>query len=289
LKRDNLIKDASQRRLRGTIMSMSTRTVVIVVLVALVAGLGLGYTASYVSTSISAQQGITQVSTIDALLAGAYDGVVPCGELKHYGDTGLGTLDALDGEMVMVDGVVYQVRTDGRAYVVNDTTTTPFAVVTFFEPDTSETISGMNYTQLKEHVDGQIPTDNIFYAIKLEGSFDYVKTRSVPRQQKPYPPLVDVIENQTTFELENVSGTVVGFRCPSYMKQINVPEYHLHFLTENRTAGGHVLEMRIKECRLSIDYIYDLHMLLPHRGVFYSTDLSTSREGELSAVERGTS
>ena len=260
--------------------------IVLVALAFLVIGIGVGYTAAPVSPSnTSSQQSITQVSTINALLSGAYDGVLPCGELKNYGDLGLGTLDKLDGEMTVLDGVVYQVKTDGKAYIVNDTTTTPFAAVTFFEPQTSESISDMNYTELMEYVDRQLPTDNIFYAIKLEGSFEYMKTRSVPRQQKPYPPLVEVVEHQAIFEFENVSGTVVGFRCPPYVQGINMPEYHLHFLTEDKEAGGHILEMRIKECKLSIEYIYDFRMLLPKEGMFYTTNLSDSRQGELAVVE----
>ncbi|MHC1593038.1 MAG: acetolactate decarboxylase [Methermicoccaceae archaeon] len=273
-------------------MTGTSRTVkvgiVLVALAFLAIGIGVGYTAAPVSSSnISSQQSMTQVSTINALLSGAYDGVLPCGELKNYGDLGLGTFDALEGEMVVLDGVVYQVKTDGRAYVVNDSTTTPFAAVTFFEPQTSESISNMNHTELMEYVDGQIPTDNIFYAIKLEGNFDYMKTRSVPRQQKPYPPLVEVVEHQVIFEFENVSGTVVGFRCPSYVEGINVPEYHLHFLTEDREAGGHILDMRIKEGELSTEYIYDFRMLLPKEGAFHSTNLSDSRQGELEVVEGG--
>ncbi|MHC1602131.1 MAG: acetolactate decarboxylase [Methermicoccaceae archaeon] len=273
-------------------MTGTSRTVkvgmVLVALAFLAIGIGVGYTTAPVSSSnISSQQSMTQVSTINALLSGAYDGVLPCGELKNYGDLGLGTFDALEGEMVVLDGVVYQVKTDGRAYVVNDSTTTPFAAVTFFEPQTSESISNMNHTELMEYVDGQIPTDNIFYAIKLEGNFDYMKTRSVPRQQKPYPPLVEVVEHQVIFEFENVSGTVVGFRCPSYVEGINVPEYHLHFLTEDREAGGHILDMRIKEGELSTEYIYDFRMLLPKEGAFHSTNLSDSRQGELKVVEGG--
>ena len=253
-------------------MTSTSRTIkigiVIVALAFLAIGIGVGYTAAPVSSSnISSQQSMTQVSTINALLSGAYDGVLPC------------------GEMMMLDGVVYNVKTDGKAYIINDTTTTPFAAVTFFEPQTSESISNMNYTELMEYVDRQLPTDNIFYAIKLEGSFEYMKTRSVPRQQKPYPPLVEVVEHQAIFEFENVSGTVVGFRCPPYVQGINMPEYHLHFLTEDKEAGGHILEMRIKECKLSIEYIYDFRMLLPKEGMFYTTNLSDSRQGELAVVE----
>ena len=76
-----------------------------------------------------------QVSTIDALMQGVFDGVQPVGELKRHGDFGIGTFDALDGEMIVLDGVVYQAKADGRIYPVKDSATTPFATVTHFTKD----------------------------------------------------------------------------------------------------------------------------------------------------------
>ena len=78
---------------------------------------------------------LTQFSVIDALLAGNYDGSLTCGELRRHGDFGIGTFDALDGEMTVLDGVVYAIRSDGRVEKVADSETTPFATVTFFDSD----------------------------------------------------------------------------------------------------------------------------------------------------------
>jgi acetolactate decarboxylase len=102
-----------------------------------------------------------------------------------------------------------------------------------------------DYGQLEQYLDKLLPTENIFYAIKIEGTFKYIKTRSVPKQNKPYPPLVEVVKNQPTFEFHNVKGTIVGFRCPSYVEGINVPGYHLHFITGDKKAGGHLLECHL--------------------------------------------
>src|SRR4028118_424870 len=82
-----------------------------------------------------------QTSTIDALLHGEYDGDVDFEELGGRGDFGLGTLEALDGEMVALDGGFYQVKADGRAYEIEPRARTPFAVVTFFEPSISRTLA----------------------------------------------------------------------------------------------------------------------------------------------------
>ena len=56
-------------------------------------------------------------------------------ELKKHGDFGIGTFDALDGEMIVLDGVVYQAKADGHIYQAADNLTTPFATVTYFDSD----------------------------------------------------------------------------------------------------------------------------------------------------------
>ena len=228
-----------------------------------------------------------QTSTIDALLEGIYDGEITCGELRQHGTFGLGTFNALDGEMVVLDGTFYQVKTDGIAYRVGDSTKTPFTVVTFFEPDKTIALEKANgYDQLKKYLDNSLPTKNIFYAIKIEGVFKYIKTRSVPGQTKPYPPLVDVVKNQTIFEFHNVKGTIVGFRCPPYVKGINVPGYHLHFITEDKKAGGHMLECQMRNVNIDIDYTAKFFMVLPKHSEFYKVDLTKEKQTELEKVEK---
>ena len=137
---------------------------------------------------------IYQTSTINALLDEVYDGNVTFGELKRHGDLGLGTFNNLDGEMIGLDGEFYQIKADGVAYPVDDSMKTPFAIVTFFEPDKTIVFKKpVNYGQLKLYLDGMLPTENIFYAFKIEGTFKYIKARSVPGQNKPYPPLVEIV------------------------------------------------------------------------------------------------
>ena len=186
---------------------------------------------------------LTQISTIDALLDGVYDGRVTCGKLKEYGDFGIGTFDGLDGEMIVLNGQVYQVKIDGKAYLVADSMRTPFASVLFFNSEKSiEMPSGLNYDQLKARIDKLIKSDNLFYAIKIEGKFKKMITRSVPKQKKPYPQLKEVVKHQKVFKFGETSGTVVGFRSPQYVKGLNVTGYHLHYLTDNKKAGGHILD-----------------------------------------------
>jgi len=231
---------------------------------------------------------LVQISTIDALLNGAYDGVTMIGELKKYGDFGIGTLAGLDGEMLEIDGKFYQVKSDGIAYHISDTAETPFAAVTYFDTDRKVNLpADLDYAGLQEYLDGILPTENIFYAFKITGTFSYMKTRSVPAQQKPYPPLVEVTKTEPVFEFNNVQGTIVGFRCPSYVSGVNVPGYHLHFLTASKDAGGHVLDLRIASAEASIDYTSEFKMILPGEGSdFYKLNLATDTGGDLEKAEK---
>lgn len=242
----------------------------------------------YANNPIAQRETLVQISTIDALLGGVYDGVMTFGTLKEYGDFGIGTFEGLDGEMVGFDGNFYQVKADGIAYPVADSMETPFASVTFFDTDCQEKLpGGADYQQLRDFLDEILPTGNIFYAIKIEGTFSYMKTRSVPGQQKPYPPLVEVVKNQPTFEFTDVEGIVVGFRCPAYVAGVNVPGYHLHFLTKDKSAGGHVLEFQVDEAVAYIDYTSEFLMILPgNDSDFYKIDLTQEKQEELEQVEK---
>lgn len=238
--------------------------------------------------AISAERDtLVQVATIDALLGGLYDGVATVGSLKGEGDLGLGTFDALDGEMVVVDGEIFRVRSDGRALPVPDRETTPFAAVTFFNPDRELPVPpGTDLKSFTALADAAEPSANLFYAFRLEGRFRTMHTRSVPRQEKPYRPLVEVVKNQSVFDFTDVEGVVVGFYCPPFVKGINVPGYHLHFLTADRTAGGHVLDFTVDEATLKIDTINRFVLQLPEGGAFAAADLHRDRKTELERVEK---
>ena len=230
---------------------------------------------------------ITQISTIDALLAGVYDGHLSCSDLVKNGNFGLGTFNGLDGEMIVLDGKVYQVKSDGRVYTPPPETTTPFAAVSNFEAEkTFEVKKGLDFEALKKRIDAEAPEMNIFCGVKIKGRFTRMKTRSVPGQKKPYPPLVEVTKNQPVFNMENVSGTIVGFRCPAYVKGINVTGYHLHFLSDDLTQGGHILSFTADNGKISIDTYNKFFLILPEKNeAFDKTDLKIDRGDELKKVE----
>ncbi len=235
---------------------------------------------------IESREVLFQVSTIDALLLGLYDGEMDFASLGLYGDFGLGTVDELDGELVVLDGVPYKIRDDGVAYVVDDASSTPFAAVTDFDTDVSFSGTFSSFDDLTAFVDSKLATNNIFYAIKITGTFEYVKTRSVPKQAKPYPPLTEVVKDQSVFELEQVEGTVVGFRCPPYVEGVNVPGYHLHFLTKDKKAGGHILDIRATDVTIEMDLTHAFELYLPDSDEFYSVALDGDQQDDLEEVEQ---
>jgi acetolactate decarboxylase len=227
-----------------------------------------------------------QTSTIDTLLEGNYDGDVSFAELEERGDFGLGTLNALDGEMIGLEGSFYQIKADGRAYSVDRRARTPFAVVTFFEPGLSHALdTPMDFAGLCDFVDKIVGETTACCAVRVDGHFEYVKTRSVPRQRKPYPPLIEVVKDQPTFELLGVQGSLVGFRFPDYAQGLNVTGYHFHFITADKSAGGHVLGCRLAHGELRVDQEADLSLELPS-GVGLPHPTATNTEA-VERIERG--
>ena len=231
---------------------------------------------------------VFQTSTIDALLAGVYDGDMSCGELLKHGDFGIGTFDHLDGEMVLLDGTVYQVKSDGKIYTPEKSVNTPFATVCRFVPENDASIKpGSSYDAVKVLIDELAPNQNLFCAVKISGQFKAMKTRSVPAQSKPYPALKIVTSDQPEFEMQDISGTIVGFRCPAYVKGINVPGYHLHFLSSDQTQGGHILSFEIAEATCAVDVLNEYYLTLPlYAKEFAETDLSKDRSKDLREVEQ---
>ncbi len=229
-----------------------------------------------------------QASTIAALLEGAYDGDLSFAELAEHGDLGLGTLDGLDGEMIALDGRFYRADVDGRVAEIPAETKTPFAVVTAFTPSVEAEIEGpLEHDELFARLDRLVPTDAASCAIRLDGRFELVRARSVPRQSPPYRPLTEVVAEQHVFELAEVDGTMLGFRFPDYAEGIEVSGYHLHFISADRSRGGHVLGSRSAgHLRVRVDLSSDLHVELPAGVELADPELASATHAAVERVER---
>jgi len=147
--------------------------------------------------------------------------------------------------------------------------------VTFFRRERSLRLTGqMTYQELQQQIDEQLPTPNLPYAIRLKGTFPLLKVRSVPKQTPPYRPLKDVVsQQQIVFELKNVQGTLVGFRLPQYLKDVNVAGYHLHFLISDGKAGGHLLDGAFLNSVVDVETLRDWQINLPHNTAFEKAPL----------------
>lgn len=233
---------------------------------------------SFAGASLHAQEKgetVFQTSTLSALMEGVYEGNTTFGELKKEGDFGLGTLNGLDGEMVGFGGKFYQITSDGKAHEIPDAAVTPFAVVTFFEADKTVSIDGpLECKDLEKYILSLLPSDNIFYAIKIDGRFESMKTRSVPKQSEPFPPLAEVVKKESVFELGSVEGTIAGYWFPEYLSGVNAAGFHFHFLTADEKTGGHVLDCKAGKVRIGIDYNDDLQISLPKTENFLDADIS---------------
>jgi acetolactate decarboxylase len=230
-----------------------------------------------------------QASTIAALLDGAFDGDLSFAELAERGDLGLGTLNHLDGEMIALDGEFFRADVDGNVTEIEPSEKTPFAVVTSFEPTVDERLPDeeLSHEELLDRLDRLIPTDASSCAIRLDGRFELVRARSVPRQRPPYRPLTEVVADQHVFELRDLEGTMLGFRFPTYAEGIEVPGYHLHFIATDRSRGGHVLDSRSRGLRARLDPSDDLHVELPPRVDLADPSLAAETHAAVETVERG--
>jgi acetolactate decarboxylase len=226
-----------------------------------------------------------QVSTATALVEGIYEGAVRVGTLREHGDLGLGTFEDLDGEMVIVDGNFFQVRSDGSVREVEDSTLSPFAAITAFSPDAAVMLDSCpDLAHLTARFDALRASDNVFFALRVDGKFEYIHTRAMRRTAEGVP-LVQAAAVQPEFEFHDISGTLVGFWTPEYAKTLNVPGYHLHFISADRTRGGHVLQCRGTNLRLQIQREGDYHIALPETEDFLKANLRRDPTAALAQAE----
>lgn len=227
-----------------------------------------------------------QTSLMSALMAGIYEGEATYGQIRKYGDFGVGTFNDLDGEMVGFDGTFYQLRSDGSARPVTDDQKTPFAVVTFFQPDQElDVVQQMTKNDLVAAIEKGTDA-NLFSAVRVDGIFEEVRTRTVPRQVKPFPPLTEAAKHEVEKVFTNVEGTLAGFRSPAYAQGIGVAGFHLHFLRQDKHAGGHALDYRIRAGKVQTCTVHDLRVELPTSAEFLKTNFGDPALSEkIKAVE----
>lgn len=243
--------------------------------------------AAYGSDGV--RERIYQVALLQSLAQGAFDGTITARELLTHGDFGIGTFHALDGELIALDGAIYQARGDGSVVAVDGGITIPFANVTFFDADITTTlICVSDISTMFERLSAIVSEHdkNIFYMVRVDGKFGKMFVRSERGQTAPYPTLVEALEkDQTEFEYADIEGTLVGLYCPSYMSGLNSAGWHFHFISKDRTCGGHVLDLSFDFAKASIDATHSLELHMPDSAALREMDLARDMQKDIDRAE----
>lgn len=232
---------------------------------------------------------ITQVSSYRALLAELFDPVISYEKLKPFGDTGLGTFDQMNGEAVILEGVIYQIAFDGTIHKMDPSETTPYATLVNFRSDREVPVSaGTGREAAQQTISASFDNPNLPHALVIKGTFKTLKCRSVPKQERPYPPMMDIVANQSVFDGVEIKGTMVGFFYPRYAEALNVAGFHLHFVSDDLKFGGHVLDFTTGEGVVaSVDKCERLTVYFPDTEAARKADMNADRAADMRKVNSG--
>jgi acetolactate decarboxylase len=229
-----------------------------------------------------------QAGTLVSLLQGVNRGDVNFKSLAEKGDIGLGTVDGVDGEMIAVDGIYYRIDAQGVAHIIPPNTCTPFAVVTHFESDISFDLFQIdNIQELENLLDEKIKNTNVFYMIRMEVDVEWIKLRSMACQTRTMIPMAESLAQlQSTFEIHQSVGCLVGTRCPTYFQTLNVAGYHFHYIDQEKSTGGHVFDVKIKSAKVFIQTMRQCQIQLLETSDFDTANLDINIAEASKKVEK---
>lgn len=216
---------------------------------------------------------IEQFSFVDALVAGLYEGAFTASTVRSRGTLGVGCGDALDGELVLIDGEVFVCRASGVTRVADDERL-PFAEVAKFAPTFTTELDGpISEAQFESIVDSLVPSHNLFYAIRLDGVFESLTIREAVRQQRPFRGLADAVKDQNESTVAELTGTLLGFKGPDVFQGLSVADYHLHFISDDRDLGGHSMDFVLRSGTLSLQAFASFTVHLPQVESYLAAEL----------------
>ena len=226
-----------------------------------------------------------QVSTLNDLMLGDYNGTCSVKELLKHGDTGIGTYEGLDGEAIILNGKAYDGRANGVVSEMSDNDSLPFTTVAFFDESVKEEkVTFESIEDFKAKLAAELQSTNFFYMIKMHGKFN-VRVRSCFKQEKPYEPLFKVAKDQREFEYHDIEGYVVGVYCPNYVEGMNLPGWHIHFISEDLTKGGHILKLSGEKVSYKLNKLTGWDLVLPETKEFSTFNLKEDLSKKTEAVE----
>lgn len=232
-----------------------------------------------------ASSAVTQFAVLDALLGGVYSSGIPVSSLAALGDTGIGCCEGLGGEVVLIDGVPFECTPDGPPRRMSEEETLPFVDVCTLGSEPSTTVGELDSAGLDALVAERLASRNFFHAVRLDGVMSQVRTRVTRRELPPFRPLAEVAAEQIETETTDRAGSLVGFWMPAIYQGITVAGLHLHFLSDDREVGGHVLDVRVRRGRLRVTAYSRLQLQLPEDEEFRRTELTHDEDHRIVAVE----
>ncbi len=258
--------------------------------IGVVLGFGLNFTATAQQKKPAANSdNLYSAGYAAAFIGGLYDAWYPYKNLKQHGDFGLGAPAMLDGELIMLNGKIYKTQFTGKTTLIEDTGKTPYAVVCYFHASkVYKPGRQLNKTTLFHYLDSVLTDQNGIYAIHISGNFNYIKTRAFPPvQQKPYLPLAAMLDRQHFFEFHTIKGDLVGYKLPVFIEGAHISGYHFHFLSADKTAGGHIIDLIADNITIEVDILSSYTMELPQTTDFKNFDFKKDRKEEIKSVENG--
>ncbi len=238
------------------------------------------------------ENSIYQVSTLQALVLGYTRPVITVEELLEHGDTGLGTFEGVGGEMIVVDGHCYCAANDGSVTESDPKTGVPFAAVTKMKDGREIGLDNIaDIEELKTKLDIAIEEDfglNSMHIVKIVGRFKKVSARSEAEYKSHHVSLKEILsKSQKDFFFNDIDGTLVCVYYPDYMDSINAKGWHLHFVSDDHSCGGHVFDVSVDKSKAVINKISNLNIQLPTEPVFDTYSLKSASNDEIKEVEQG--
>lgn len=279
-----------------------------------------------------------QVATLQSLMTGYTRAVITVDELLQHGDTGLGTFENVNGEMIVTGGHCYKAMEDGSVIEASPDEGVPFASVASLdyekyaaenataseteEPAEIDDLAGTeepaekieptktdveirststsrtfdlgrmpDIDSLKNELDLKVEEWfglNSMHVVRIDGDFDEISARSESPLRTQHISLKKILSGtQKEFHFDNVSGTIVCIYYPDYMKGINAPGWHLHFLSADHTLGGHVFDLVMTRGTAVMEKISEIEIQLPKSPAFDTYSLADDAGADIKAVEQG--
>ena len=232
-----------------------------------------------------------QLALFQSVALGEYYGFRTVRQFKEHGDIGMGIFESVNGELIMLDGVVYQALHDGSVAVPEEDVLLPYGNAAFFSADMEiPHLSAQNFQELENILNERIVATgpNQFFVVRIDGQFPYAAVRSEVKQSEPFRMLnIALRTDQRKYEYTDLSGTIVGLYCPPYMQSMNAPGWHFHFISDDRTKGGHMTQASLTDCTCRVCRISRFTVDIPDTDSFNSKDLGKDVMSAIREAERG--